>query len=431
MKKNAILVLLLSIYFHGAMAQQEYDEKSKVVFTNSLWDNWFGQLGMDMSLMNPYGVNFKNTFPNGKTFGVDLAVGKQFTPEIATRFKINWENGIVKNNHSTWAKNAYLFFAGDVLLNIHSLLDEYNPDRKWNLNVYPRMGAFIRLNDGEGSPILGLGINNTYKLSDKWSVYGDVAYQVVSAAHGFSTGRGTGNNGFFDINIGAQIDLGYNKFQKANTKPARYEKAVVTTSLWSNWFAQAGLGMSLLNLYGTNFDHVFPNGKTLGLNFALGKMFSPEMGLRGGINWQNGIIGNNHLNWLDEDGHPGSNHDGGGYGSAYLDVLFNLHNMFSGYDSDRTWNTTIFPRAGIASNFELGGGSPLVGLGTEQSFKLNDRLKLFVDFAYNFTTSEIARPENNTNNGGSPGSSNGWFDLNVGVQIELGRSSGKFHKIVQ
>ena len=40
---------------------------------NTFWDNWFLQAGVDMSLMNPYGCNFSQVFPRGKTFGVNVA----------------------------------------------------------------------------------------------------------------------------------------------------------------------------------------------------------------------------------------------------------------------------------------------------------------------------------------------------------------------
>ena len=71
---------------------------------------------------------------------------------------------------------------------------------------------------------------------------------------------------------------------------------------WDNWFVQAGLGMSLINAYGENFMDVFPNGKTFGVNLGFGKWFTPEFGLRVGFNWQNGIIGNNHLvGWISRE----------------------------------------------------------------------------------------------------------------------------------
>ena len=405
-------------------AQEENPVDSNAVVTNSFWDNWYGQLGADMTLMNPYGTNFANVFPNGKSFGVDIALGKWFTPEFGIRGKLNWENGIFKNDNAIWLEKAdqthggWISIVGDAMFNLHNLFGGYNPNRKWNLSVYPRMGLLVSLKK-EGSPMIGFGINNTYRLNDRWSLYADIDYQGVSSALGYMAETGTGHNGFLDINVGVQLDLGYNRFDKASKKPVRYKHAVVNNKFWDNWFAQVGVGMSLLNPYGYNFSNVFPNGKSFGINMGLGKWFTPEYGLRAGFNWQNGVIGNNHFSWMDTEGKPGSNHDGGGWGAACLDAFLNLHNLIQGYEAGKKWNTIVFPRVGLNSNLETRSASPLIGMGIEQTYKLSQRLKLYADFVYQVTTGEMM--DNNTGNGSG---SNGWFDFNVGVQYELGQVVG-------
>jgi hypothetical protein len=275
--------------------------------------------------------------------------------------------------------------------------------------------------------MLGFGVGGTYRVNKKWSIYSDLAYQVTTSAIGNRTGQGTGNNGYFDINLGVQLDLGNNRFYRVAEKTNPGKNDVMTNSFWSNWFAQTGIGMSLLNVYGCNFAHVFPNGKTLGINLGIGKWFTPEFGLRGGINWQNGIIGNNHLEWLDAENQPGSNHDRGGFGAIYVDGFFNLHNIFGEYSETRKWNAIIFPRAGLDSNFETSSGSPLIGIGMEHTFYLNNRLKLYADLAYQVTSSEFVQMKYESNH--KDGNSNGWFDINIGVQYELGKSKGRFRKI--
>ncbi|MBP5777046.1 MAG: phosphatase PAP2 family protein, partial [Prevotella sp.] len=337
----------------------------------------------------------------------------------------NWQNGILKNERATWLENGdskhggYFVLSGDVLLNIHNLLGEYNQFRVWNLSVYPRMGAFVAMKNKDGSPLLGFGVNNTFRLTDKINLNVDASYQVISSAMGEKTDVGSGSNGFFDISVGLELSLSsLNCFYKVSNLYGRNRtKEVVINEFWDNWFIQAGLGMSLLNRYGSNFAEVFPNGKTFGVNLGLGKWFTPEVGLRGGLNWQNGIIGNDHLEWMDPKDKPGGNHDGGGYGAVYMDVFFNLHHLFGSYDESRKWNAIVFPRVGLDSNLEAGSASPLVGIGTEQTFKLNDRLKLFVDVAYQFTTGELMGKQSKT---GAGTGSNGWFDLNAGVQYEFG-----------
>ena len=66
---------------------------------------------------------------------------------------------------------------------------------------------------GSSSPCVGAGAGTTYKLNDRWSLYADMAYQVITSE--FTGGAGhtgmsvaAGSNGFMDINIGAQLRLG-------------------------------------------------------------------------------------------------------------------------------------------------------------------------------------------------------------------------------
>ena len=420
-----ILVCIVSCNL-VVVAQDEIQADSSATVTNSIWDNWYAQAGFDMSLLMTYGKDIKDVFPNGKSFGINVGLGKWFTPDFGLRGNIKWENGILKNDHAIWLGKAnpdnggYLVFSADVMFNMHNLIGEYNPDRKWNLSVYPRMGALVNLGTHEGSPVLGIGVNNTYRLNDRWRLYGDITCQVISSALGFQSGQGSGSNGFLDFTVGVQVDLGNNKFQKATAVPSPKETAVVVNSFWDNWFVQAGLGMSLLNPYGANFSHVFPNGSSFGDNVGLGKWFSPEVGLRGSFNWQNGIIGNNSISWIDADDDPGSNHRAGGWGAAYMDVFLNLHNIFGVYDSNRRWNAIVFPRAGLDSNFDLGDMSPLLGLGIENTYKLNDRWSLYADVAYQVTTGSFMGKHHT----GTSSNSNGWFDFNIGVQYELGQVVG-------
>ena len=79
------------------------------MWTRGFWDNWFVQAGLDMTLQNPYGYNFANVFPNGKSCGLDLAVGKWFTPQVGVRGKFNWENKLplLENGDANWLAPFY------------------------------------------------------------------------------------------------------------------------------------------------------------------------------------------------------------------------------------------------------------------------------------------------------------------------------------
>ena len=417
-------------------AQEEIPADSNAVVTNSFWDNWYGQLGVDMSLLFPSGHSVKDVFPNGKCFGVDVAVGKWFSPEFGGRFKVVWNNGILPNDHNTWLSpygvpgenhkhGGYLNFIWDVQFNMHNLLGDYKPDRKWNLIVAPRAGGWWDNYADKGCPILGLGVVNTYRLNDKWSLYVDAGYHFVASINGVASGTDHGGNSFAEINVGVQYD-----FRKKSSdgkwkrigEVKKNEDGFALNHFWDNWFIQAGLGMSLINPYNTNFKNVFPNGSTYGLNAGLGKWFTPEAGVRVGMNWQNGIIVNHHASYLDSNPENDGNPDRHGFISLYADMFFNLHNIIGGYDENGKWNAIVFPRMGLAENFSSSYSEcPILGIGTEQTYKINDRLKLYADFSYQVTTGGFLDGKFGNDTGLSH---NGWFDINVGVQYELGKVVG-------
>ena len=125
--------------------QEEVPVDSDAVVTNSLWDNWYGQVGVDMWLQNPYGTNFKNVFPNGKSYGVDVAVGKWFTPGFGMRAKLTLENTFLQSDHAKWIhhQKGYFTVVEDFQFDVLNLFGDYKPDRKYSLIVFPRAGAFI------------------------------------------------------------------------------------------------------------------------------------------------------------------------------------------------------------------------------------------------------------------------------------------------
>ncbi len=413
-----IKLMILTLAFSGIAKGQ-----------NTFWQDWFLQADLDMSLQNPYGCNFSKVFPNGKTFGMDVAIGKWFTPQVGVRGKLNWENKLplLENGHATWLapfdqpgmnreKGGYIALYGDVLLNMHNFLGVYKPDRAWNLSVYPRIGVNYNFGVSKGAILAGAGILNTSKLTDRWSLYCDLAY--IMTGSGFvgaeveSTGTGSNSNGYFSLGVGVQYNLG-----KRNTD---HQADDLKYTFWDNWFVQAGVDMGLMNPYGCNFVQVLPKGKTFGVNVAAGKWFTPEFALRVRGQWENGLIENKHLEWVPPVDKPRDNYKGGGLGTIALEAVVNATNVIAGYQPDRKWHTNAFVRAGLISQFEIGSGSPLGGAGLEETYRLNDQLSLFASATYQVTTSESS--------GGMTGmevakGSNGFFDIDMGVVLDLNRNT--------
>ena len=422
----------------------EPGDEPRSVRTEGFWKNWFVQFGLDMTLQNPYGYDFSKVFPNGKSFGLDVAVGKWFSHQVGFRGKFNWENKLplLKNGHANWLapfdqpgenrrKGGYIALYGDVLLNLHNLFGVYRPDRTWNLSLYPRIGVNYNFGVSKGALNAGIGVLNTYRINDRWSVYGDIAYIMtgsgfVGAEKVEGTGTGSNSNGYLTIGLGAQMNLGPQADSSEKRKVKREKGGVLTNGIWDNWFVQAGMDMSLLNPYGCNFSKVIPKGMTFGLNGALGKWFTPEFALRGRVQWENGLIPNNGVEWLPPVEDPKKNYKKGGLAVVSLDAMMNLTNIIAGYNPERKWHTTGYVRAGIITQFVESSGSPVGGMGMEETYRLNDRLSLFGSLGYQVTTSEGMGVS--TTGMEVAAGTNGFFDIDFGIRYDLGRS-GFYHDV--
>ena len=477
MKRSLLYFCFLLVSF-GTRAQGVFEagEEPRTVRTNGFWQDWFVQAGLDMTLQNPYGYDFSKVFPNGKTFGLDVAAGKWFSHQVGYRVKFNWENRLplLKNDHANWLapfdqpgvnrdKGGYIALYADALMNLHNLFGAYRADRTWNASLYPRIGVNYNFGVSKGALLAGVGFLNTYRLSDRWSLYGDIAY--IMTGSGFvgsekveGTGTGSNSNGYLTIGLGVQVALGktHSPVQTTPTPPhlggeelAENEKSnalvqttptpprsalplgsaknlggesagVLTNGIWDNWFVQVGLDMSLMNPYGCNFSKVIPKGMTFGLNGALGKWFTPEFALRARVQWENGLIPNNGVEWLPPADDPKQNYKKGGLATIAFDAMLNLTNVAAGYDPERKWHTTGYVRAGIITQFVTGSASPLAGAGLEETYRLNDRLSLFGALGYQVSTSEGLGY--GTTGMDVAAGSNGFFDIDFGIRYDLGRN---------
>lgn len=445
MGRKMMLAVLMGLALTVKAQVFEPGEESRTVRTGGFWENWFLQMDLDMTLQNPYGYDFSKVFPNGKSFGMDIAAGKWFSHQVGFRAKFNWENKLplLENKHANWLapfyepgvnreKGGYIALYGDVLFNLHNLFGTYRPERKWNTSLYPRIGVNYNFGVSKGALNAGIGLLNTYRISKRWSVYGDIAYIMtgsgfVGAEKVEGTGTGSNSNGYLSIGLGAQIDL--EKVKKEKGKKVKNEKmrddhSVLTNGIWDNWFVQVGADMSLLNPYGCNFSEVIPKGMMFGLNGAMGKWFTPEYGLKVRVQWDNGLIPNNGLEWVPPADDPKENYKSGGLATVTLDAMLNLTNAFSGYDAERKWHTSAYLRMGIITQFVEGSGSPLAGIGLEETYRLNDRLSLFGAVGYQVSTSE-GMGYSTTGMQAAAGT-NGFFDIDFGIRYDLGQN--KFYK---
>ena len=155
--------------------------------------------------------------------------------------------------------------------------------------------------------------------------------------------------------------------------------SVATSSFWSNWFVQA-------NLVGTSFhsDETWASDNAhvglldgqrtnLGFSAALGKWFTPGLGLRtkfAGIWGRTVAFGDKSEN-------------ASKYWNLNEDVLFNLSNIFCGYNERRVWNFVPYLGFGVARNMSYNKYAMNVGAGVLNTFRLTDKLSLNLELAYN------------------------------------------------
>ena len=442
--KRLILTLfsVLALAVYGSAQTTD-----NAVLTTPLNRNWYVQTGIDISLQKPYSYEFSEAFKEGASWGLNVALGRWFTPEIGLRVRLNWENGIPLFgwNKANWIapfyepgknmkRGGYLIGNGDVQFDIHNIFFGYNPERRWNMQVFPRAGIAYNFGVSKGSPLIGVGIGNTFRVGQKRTtiIYADIVYNGVSS--GFTghestdTGTGSGHNAFVDIDFGVQFNLGHDHaFHRVSEADASEAGVEVCRSFWSNWFVQAGLDMTLQFPYDHPYSEVFSKGRSFGLDAAVGKWFSPEIGARFKLNWENGfpLFRNKKLEWIASGESGKSNMDQGGYLTGDFDVMLNVHNLIWTYRPERKWNAIVFARAGIGSNLAINSASPLVGCGCGISRRLTDRLSIYSDMAYQMITSEFFEGIAMTGMSVSTGH-NAFLDFNVGLQWDLGRNKGRF-----
>ena len=150
--------------------------------------------------------------------------------------------------------------------------------------------------------------------------------------------------------------------------------SVATNSFWANWFVQANaVGTSF---WGSQEDSSIKFSKltkdyrtNLGLSLAIGKWFTPGLGLRTKLNgfWGRSVISEDKSVNADK------------YWTLHEQVLFNLSNMLMGYSEERVWNFIPYIGGGIGRNMTYNRYAMGLSAGLLNTFRLSRRLSFNVD----------------------------------------------------
>jgi len=154
---------------------------------------------------------------------------------------------------------------------------------------------------------------------------------------------------------------------------------VTTNSFWANWFVQANIVGS--SFWGSQeassvkFSKLTKDYRTnLGLSIAVGKWFTPGIGLRTKMNgfWGRSIVS--------EDKALNANK----YWTLQEQVMLNVSNMLLGYNEQRCWNFIPYAGGGIGHNITSHSNAMGLTLGLLNTFRITNKLAANLDVNYGF-----------------------------------------------
>ncbi|MBF1538669.1 MAG: OmpA family protein, partial [Prevotella salivae] len=191
--------------------------------------------------------------------------------------------------------------------------------------------------------------------------------------------------------------------------------SVATNSFWSNWFIQIG---GDYNAWYSNQEHGLglDNGKhyslfakqrrTFGGSIAVGKWFSPGLGMRTKLQVGNakkmGIADVSSLKFW----------------TINEQILFNMSNLLCGYNPNRVWNVTTFVGGGVSRNESISLYAMLLSAGINSSWKLSRHVDLYTELGWNRMEEDFDGYDGYNNRSKHHGY--GWEDKDNHLYAELG-----------
>ncbi len=213
------------------------------------------------------------------------------------------------------------------------------------------------------------------------------------------------------------IVLGFSVATMAQETIGDEKHSVSTNSFWANWFVQANaVGTSFWGSQENSnikFNKLLKSYRTnVGFSIALGKWFTPGIGLRTKFS---GIWGRTVLS---ED----KSLNASKYWTLQEQVLFNLSNMFLGFSEHRTWNFIPYIGAGLGRNMSYNTNAMGLSLGLLNTFRVSPKVALNLDISW-------SGYEPRFDGCSVTGADNGWknkdrlVNIEVGLTYRLGKST--------
>jgi outer membrane protein OmpA-like peptidoglycan-associated protein len=198
---------------------------------------------------------------------------------------------------------------------------------------------------------------------------------------------------------------------------------VETNGFWDNWFISLGAGPQVF--FGDH-DNRAPFGDRISpaVDLAVGKWFTPVVGFRamysglyakGATKWENTGYSNSYGTG-EAIADPAHGLQGQKFymGNVHVDALFNLNNLFAGYNPKRVWHCSVYAGMGWAWVYDKksDAGEFAANIGVLNTFRLCDALDLNVD-----VRGMLAKDGFDDEIGGSQGEGN--LSLTVGLTYKF------------
>lgn len=212
---------------------------------------------------------------------------------------------------------------------------------------------------------------------------------------------------------------GFTATAQAQTEVPTQKYSVATNSFWSNWFVSAGFAANFAytdqEIHSGLSKNPFQKGRFgMGGELTIGKWFTPSIGVR-----LRGNIGQYAQVWytLDDVNKTYQFNLQGHF-------LFNLNNIFCGYNPKRVWTISPYAGFGFIHHMVHGGDyAPIATLGLYNQFNVSKRWFLYWDLSVSTSQAELDGIEDFCHaNDGIANTRDNMFATSVGVGINIGKT---------
>ena len=215
--RKLLIVLAFAGISMSTMAQDADPVQKYSVATNSLWSNWFIQVGADWNAWyssEEHGLNLnRSPFKKFRSNpGVSVALGKWFTPGIGLRTKLQgiWGKTVTDaNNYGN--HNSYWVLNEHVLFNVSNMLCGYNPNRVWNFIPFIGGGIGRTMTHNLYATDLSAGILNEFRVCKKVAINFELGWnRLESDIDGIEKTNAHRGWDSHDNNLYAEVGLTFN-----------------------------------------------------------------------------------------------------------------------------------------------------------------------------------------------------------------------------